>query len=174
MSGKLLLKLEAITFILQHHTAEHFAFLDDPANARNRTTFYHTLAKLLFMEDTPSKFKSFVAPLQQVRAAPLPRSPWIVSCPTACCGTSAALQPCDEACRLRHELGNEAAQGVYLVKIEGAHHECARMSLPPTFAACCVRPLGRNRCWWRWRRRATGPRAPRRCGRRCPRRPSSA
>ncbi len=66
MSGKLLLKLEATAFILQHHTAEHFAFLDDPANSRSRTSFYCTLARLLFMEDTPAKFKSFVAPLQQV------------------------------------------------------------------------------------------------------------
>ena len=70
MSGKLLLKLDAITYILQHHASENFAFLDDPANSRNRSTFYYILARLLFMEDTPSKFKSFVAPLQQV----LPRS----------------------------------------------------------------------------------------------------
>lgn len=45
--------------------ADYFPFLTDPANLRNRTTFYHTLARLLFMEDTPAKFKSFVAPLQQ-------------------------------------------------------------------------------------------------------------
>ncbi|KAK9818400.1 hypothetical protein WJX72_012091 [[Myrmecia] bisecta] len=69
MSGKLLLKLDAIAYILLNHTSEHFAFLDDPANTRNRTTFYYTLARLLFMEDTPSKFKSFVAPLQQVLLA---------------------------------------------------------------------------------------------------------
>ena len=66
MSGKLLLKLDAITYILQHHASENFAFLDDPANSRNRSTFYYILARLLFMEDTPSKFKTFVAPLQQV------------------------------------------------------------------------------------------------------------
>lgn len=47
--------------------ADYFPFLSDPSNLRNRTTFYHTLARLLFMEDTPAKFKSFVAPLQQVR-----------------------------------------------------------------------------------------------------------
>lgn len=46
--------------------ADYFPFLTDPTNLRNRTTFYHTLARLLFMEDTPAKFKSFVAPLQQV------------------------------------------------------------------------------------------------------------
>lgn len=70
MSGKLLLKLDATAFILQHHTAEHFAFMDDPANSRSRTSFYCTLAKLLFMEDTPAKWKSFVAPLQQVPHCP--------------------------------------------------------------------------------------------------------
>jgi hypothetical protein len=32
-----------------------------------RPVFYSTLARLLFMEDTPAKFHSFVAPLQQVR-----------------------------------------------------------------------------------------------------------
>jgi len=31
-----------------------------------RTAYYHTLARLLFMEDTPSRFKSFMTPLQQV------------------------------------------------------------------------------------------------------------
>ncbi|DBA92724.1 hypothetical protein WJX77_011928 [Trebouxia sp. C0004] len=64
MSGKLLQKLEAVHFMLQHHTGEHFGFLEE--HTRNRTIFYNTLSKLLFMEDTPSNFKSFVAPLQQV------------------------------------------------------------------------------------------------------------
>lgn len=65
-SGKLLLKLDAINFMLQHHAANEFPFLDDPANARNRTTLHCILAKLLFMEDTPGKFKTFVTPFQQV------------------------------------------------------------------------------------------------------------
>ena len=69
MSGKLLLKLEATGYILTHHTREYFCFLDDPSNARNRTTFYYTLARLLFMEDTPSKFKAFMDPLNQVLIA---------------------------------------------------------------------------------------------------------
>lgn len=64
MSGKLLQKLEAVHFMLQHHTSDDFGFLEE--HARNRTIFYHTLSKLLFMEDAPSNFKSFVAPLQQV------------------------------------------------------------------------------------------------------------
>ncbi len=66
MSGKLLQKLDTCAYILAHHTSDNFAFLDDPVNARNRTTFYHTLARLLFMDESASKFKSFVAPLQQV------------------------------------------------------------------------------------------------------------
>lgn len=71
MSGKLLLKLEAVNYLLQHHPAEHFAFLAERGNMRLRPTFYSTLARLLFMEDTPAKFHSFVAPLQQVRRAVL-------------------------------------------------------------------------------------------------------
>lgn len=66
MSGKLLLKLDAVNFILGNHTREHFPFLDEYASSRNRTIFYFTLGRLLFMEDSPSKFKAFVAPLQQV------------------------------------------------------------------------------------------------------------
>ena len=64
MSGKLLQKLEAVHFMLQHHTSDHFGFLED--HTRNRTIFYHTLSRLLFMDDTPSNFKAFAAPLQQV------------------------------------------------------------------------------------------------------------
>eukprot|EP00798_Chlamydomonas_sp_ICE-L_P019293 gene19293-25939_t len=66
MSGKLLMKLDSVRYILSHHTAEHYAFLNHPANTRNRTTFYATLARLLFMDEQPSNFKDFVAPLQQV------------------------------------------------------------------------------------------------------------
>jgi len=66
MSGKLLLKLDAVTFLLSHHPAEHFSFLTQRGNMRARPMFYATLARLLFMEDTPTKFHSFVAPLQQV------------------------------------------------------------------------------------------------------------
>jgi hypothetical protein len=69
MSGKLLLRLEAAGFLLTHHTAEHFPFLGgggSGAPGRARTTFYSTLARLLFAGDTPPKFRAFVAPLQQV------------------------------------------------------------------------------------------------------------
>lgn len=66
MSGKLLLKLDAISYLLNHHTAEFYSFLDHPANTRNRTTFYATLARLLFMDDSPLKLKVFVTPISQV------------------------------------------------------------------------------------------------------------
>ncbi|CAI7934492.1 unnamed protein product [Closterium sp. NIES-54] len=66
MSGKLLLKLDSVNFILANHTSEHFPFLDEPSSTRNRTIFYFTLTRLLFMEDSPQKFKAFVAPLQLV------------------------------------------------------------------------------------------------------------
>ena len=34
MSGKLLLKLDSVAFILVNHTAKNFAFLDQPVNSR--------------------------------------------------------------------------------------------------------------------------------------------
>ena len=73
MSSKLLMKLEGAHFLLQHHSAEQFPFLTDPANARNRTALTFTLARLLFMEDTPTKFKAFVAPMQQVGRSGIPQ-----------------------------------------------------------------------------------------------------
>lgn len=66
MSGKLLLKLDAVTFLLAHHPAEHFPFLTRRDNMRSRPMFYATLARLLFMDETPAKFHTFVSPLQQV------------------------------------------------------------------------------------------------------------
>ena len=35
-------------------------------NTRNRTIFYATLGRLLFMEDTPGKFNAFLAPFTVV------------------------------------------------------------------------------------------------------------
>ncbi|KAH7288361.1 hypothetical protein KP509_31G023600 [Ceratopteris richardii] len=66
MSGRLLLKLEAVKFILGHHTREYFPFLDDFSCSQNRTTFYFTLGRMLFMEDSPVKFKPAMEPIQQV------------------------------------------------------------------------------------------------------------
>ena len=83
MSGKLLLKLEAVAFILANHSSDNFTFLEEPGNSRARSLFYHTLARLLFMEDTPAKFKTFVAPLQQVcsRHATMTSQVWALPLP---------------------------------------------------------------------------------------------
>ena len=72
MSGKLLLKLDATNYILQNHALEDFAFMEDPANSRNRSTFYFILARLLFQDEASAKtkFKGFIAPLQQAGLSP--------------------------------------------------------------------------------------------------------
>ena len=71
MSGKHLLKLNAVNYVLQHHTREHFPFLDDPACSRNRTTFYYTLGSLIFLEadSAAARFKAFIVPLQTTMEA---------------------------------------------------------------------------------------------------------
>ncbi|XP_068659491.1 uncharacterized protein [Aristolochia californica] len=66
MTGKLLLKLDMIKFIIAHHTREHFPFLEEHRCSRSRTTFYYTIGWLIFMEDSPVKFKSSMDPLLQV------------------------------------------------------------------------------------------------------------
>ncbi|XP_077248975.1 ARM repeat superfamily protein isoform X2 [Tasmannia lanceolata] len=65
MTGKLLLKLDTIKFIIGHHTREHFPFLEEYRCSRSRTTFYYTIGLLIFMEDSPVKFKSSMDPLSQ-------------------------------------------------------------------------------------------------------------
>ncbi|GMH11276.1 hypothetical protein Nepgr_013117 [Nepenthes gracilis] len=66
MTGKLLLKLDTVKFIASNHTREHFPFLEDSRCSRSRTTFYYILAWLIFLEDSPVKFKSSMEPLSQV------------------------------------------------------------------------------------------------------------
>ena len=66
MSGKILSKLNASTFLLQDHNPATYTFLANLTNARNRTMFYATLARMIFVEDSPIKFKAFISPLQQV------------------------------------------------------------------------------------------------------------
>jgi len=66
MSGKLLLRLDSVNATLANHTPEHFPFLNDYANTRNRTIFYATLGRLLFMEDSTEKFAAFMAPLGEL------------------------------------------------------------------------------------------------------------
>ncbi|XVF24570.1 hypothetical protein REPUB_Repub13aG0139400 [Reevesia pubescens] len=66
MTGKLLLKLETVKFIIANHTREHFPFLEEYRCSRSRTTFYYTIGWLIFMEDSPVKFKFSMEPLLQV------------------------------------------------------------------------------------------------------------
>lgn len=70
-SGRLIVKLDITNQILQHNTvccalcssmqtnlylkSQYFNFLEIGSNTRNRTTFYTTLGKLLFMEDNITK-----------------------------------------------------------------------------------------------------------------------
>ncbi|XP_062227824.1 uncharacterized protein LOC133926086 isoform X2 [Phragmites australis] len=66
MTGKLLLKLESVKFIIANHSQENFPFLAEYRCFRSRTTFYYILGSLVFMEESPVKFRTFMEPLQQV------------------------------------------------------------------------------------------------------------
>ncbi|KAI3445190.1 hypothetical protein Pfo_001855 [Paulownia fortunei] len=66
MTGKLLLKLDTVKFIVAHHTREHFPFLEEYRCSRSRTTFYYTIGWLIFLEDSAALFKSSMDPLLQV------------------------------------------------------------------------------------------------------------
>ena len=47
-SGKILLGLDTIQFLIQNHTPEHFPFLLHPQNYKQRTALHATLARLIF------------------------------------------------------------------------------------------------------------------------------
>ena len=47
--------LDAVQYMLRHHTAEEFPFLQVAANMRLRTSFFGTLCKLLFLDDSSLK-----------------------------------------------------------------------------------------------------------------------
>jgi exportin-7 len=81
MTGKLLLKLESTKFIIANHSRETFPFLEEYRCARSRTTFYYILGCLIFMEDTPVKFRSFMEPLLQVHCYLYSYSLYIWPCP---------------------------------------------------------------------------------------------
>ncbi|KAL3629949.1 hypothetical protein CASFOL_026261 [Castilleja foliolosa] len=66
MTGKLLLKLDTVKFIVAHHTREYFPFLEEYRCSRSRTTFYYTIGWLIFLEDSATLFKSSMDPLLQV------------------------------------------------------------------------------------------------------------
>ncbi|KAL5546843.1 hypothetical protein UlMin_006530 [Ulmus minor] len=66
MTGKQLLKLDTVKFIISHHNKENFPFLEEPECFRSRTVFYHTIGLLIFAEDSLLKFRSSMDPLLQV------------------------------------------------------------------------------------------------------------
>jgi exportin-7 len=66
MSGKVLTKLESVSYLLTNHNPQQYAFLQANPNSRNRTTFHATLARMIFVEDSSAKFVGFVKPLKDV------------------------------------------------------------------------------------------------------------
>lgn len=68
-SGKLLLGLETVQYLIAHHTADEFPFLAIPANTRHRTTFHTTIARLLFttaFDECSDRFERFMEPVEDV------------------------------------------------------------------------------------------------------------
>jgi len=83
-SGKMLLKLDTVHFILGNHTAAEFPFLEVTANSRLRTTFYSTLCKLLFSDDQAGPFKAFMKPFTELMTQLLETTPEAFSSQRVC------------------------------------------------------------------------------------------
>lgn len=68
-SGKLLLGLETVQYLIANHTADEFPFLAVPANTRHRTTFHSTIARLIFttaFDESSERFERFMEPIENV------------------------------------------------------------------------------------------------------------
>lgn len=65
-SSKLMLRLDSVQRMLINHSGTDFPFLEVPGNAPLRTLFCSTLCKLLFLEETNVKFKTFMVPLTEL------------------------------------------------------------------------------------------------------------
>jgi hypothetical protein len=65
-SGRLLLTIDDISQMLLNHGQQYFPFLANPRNVRHRTTFYTSLARLVFFEDDSERFDPFIAPILSV------------------------------------------------------------------------------------------------------------
>ena len=72
VSGRLLLKNDMVKYIMQNHASQEFAFLNYSLQyGRMRTQFYHTLMKLLLMDnkdegtsrEAKRRFEEFMAPM---------------------------------------------------------------------------------------------------------------
>ncbi|XP_027367978.1 exportin-7-A-like isoform X1 [Abrus precatorius] len=66
MTGKLLLKLDTVKHIISNQNREQFPFIENWECFRSRTTMYYTIGMLIFLEDSPLKFKSSMEPFLQV------------------------------------------------------------------------------------------------------------
>eukprot|EP00397_Hematodinium_sp_SG-2012_P002865 GEMP01002873.1.p1 GENE.GEMP01002873.1~~GEMP01002873.1.p1 ORF type:complete len:1098 (+),score=232.07 GEMP01002873.1:197-3490(+) len=70
VSGRLLLKNETVQQILRNHASPQFGFLNHELTkfGKYRTSYYHTLGKLLFLEirDNKAEFEAFMQPQAQV------------------------------------------------------------------------------------------------------------
>eukprot|EP00927_Polykrikos_kofoidii_P043595 TRINITY_DN37677_c0_g1_i1.p1 TRINITY_DN37677_c0_g1~~TRINITY_DN37677_c0_g1_i1.p1 ORF type:complete len:1104 (+),score=161.54 TRINITY_DN37677_c0_g1_i1:42-3314(+) len=69
VSGKLLLKNDMVKYIMSNHATRQFGFLYHSLQyGKYRTSYYHTLAKLLFMDirDNREAFEQFMEPQRQV------------------------------------------------------------------------------------------------------------
>ncbi|RHY92746.1 hypothetical protein DYB35_006862 [Aphanomyces astaci] len=70
-SGKLLLGLDTVQYLISHPTADEFPFLAVPSNTRHRTSFHSTISRLLFttaFDESTDRFDEYIAPLEQVLA----------------------------------------------------------------------------------------------------------
>ncbi|EQC37130.1 hypothetical protein SDRG_05357 [Saprolegnia diclina VS20] len=68
-SGKLLLGLDTVQYLIGHHTADEFPFLAIPSNTRHRTSFHSTISRLLFttaFDESSDRFEDFVKPMEDV------------------------------------------------------------------------------------------------------------
>ena len=136
MSGKLVLALPTTRALLARHSPEALPFLrapglsstsgsaaatatKGPASARHRTAFYATLSKLLFMDDSPARFRAFVAPLQATLAgmaasagAASAAETAVASSPRHAAAAAAQLPPLNPAA-LAASCSPELASGVF-------------------------------------------------------------
>lgn len=62
-SGRLLLELDTVKFIIEHHTEKNFQFLKSksPKISEHRAQFFHALARLIWLQDGAAKFEKFMA-----------------------------------------------------------------------------------------------------------------
>ncbi|KAL9650506.1 hypothetical protein ABK040_004725 [Willaertia magna] len=66
-SSKLASKLDATKYLLTNHGPENFPFLNEITNLRQRTAFYRTLCKLLFLQNySEDDFLAFIKPLEVI------------------------------------------------------------------------------------------------------------